>query len=90
MTETLKVTGNAVDLEVVSEPYVRMTFRGYAPVVDVAVNGATQMLYISSKSISVALEPLVKENGDKFAGLKLRVKKESEEKMAPYVVEKLT
>jgi|ETNmetMinimDraft_26_1059896.scaffolds.fasta_scaffold282958_2 hypothetical protein len=89
MADAIKVTVDPVELEVVSEPYVHMTFRGYAPVVDVSVAGATHMLYISSKSISVALEPLVEENGEKFSGLKLRVKKESEEKMAPYVVEKL-
>ena len=90
MPDAIKVTIDPIDLEVVSEPYAYMTFRGYAPVIDVSIGGTAHMLYISSKSISVALDPLVKENGDKFVGLKLRVKKESEEKMAPYVVEKLS
>ena len=89
MPDAIKVTIDPIDLEVVSEPYVHMTFRGYAPVMDVSAAGTTHMLYISSKSISMALDPLVKENGDKFLGLKLRVKKESDEKMAPYLVEKL-
>ena len=90
MPDAIKVTVDPIDLEIVSEPYAHFTFRGYAPVIDVSVAGTTHMLYISSKSISVALEPLVKENGDKFTGLKLRVKKESEEKMAPYMVDKLS
>ena len=89
MPDAIKVTVDPIDLEVVSEPYAHMTFRGYAAVIDVSIAGTTHMLYISSKSISVALEPLVQENGAKFTGLKLRVKKETEEKMAPYVVEKL-
>jgi len=90
MPDAIKVTVDPIDLEVVSEPYAHMTFRGYAPVIDVSVGGTTYMLYISSKSISVALDPLVKENGDKFLGLKLRVKKESDEKMSAYLVEKLS
>jgi len=84
----LKVGVNWINVEVVSEPYVVMSFRGYAPVVDVTGPEGKQMLYISSKSISEGLDPLVKANGGKFLGLKLRLRKESEDRMAPYVVEK--
>jgi hypothetical protein len=89
MASTLKVGKEWVEAEIVSEPYVVMTFRGYAPVVSVKSGGQEYQLYISSRSISQALEPLVKANDGKFAGLKLRVRKESDDKMAPYVVEKL-
>ncbi len=84
----LKVGVDWVSVEVVSEPYVVMGFRGYAPVVDVTGPTGKQMLYISSKSISEGLDPLVQANGGKFLGLKLRLRKESEDRMAAYAVEK--
>jgi hypothetical protein len=85
---TLKVGIDWIPVEIASEPYVVMTVRGYAPVVDVKGPQGEFILYISSKSISDGLEPLVEAGGGKFAGLKLRVKKESEDKMARYIVEK--
>lgn len=88
MAQTLKVGTDPVDADVVSEPHVVMTFRGYSPVVDVQSGGTPYVLHISAKSLSMALEPLVKANDGKFSGLKLRLKKESADKMAPYVVEK--
>lgn len=85
---TLKVGTAFVPVEVVSEPYVVMTMRGYAPVLDVKAPSGDVALFIGSKSISEGLEPLRQANGGKFAGLKVRLKKESEDKMAPWVVEK--
>lgn len=84
----LKVGIEWIAVEVVSEPYVVMSFRGYAPVVDVTGPAGKQVLFISSKSISEGLDPLVQANGGKFLGLKLRLRKGSEDRMAPYVVEK--
>ena len=84
----LKVGVNWVVADVVSEPSVVMSMRGYAPVVDVKTPEGDFILYISSKSISEGLDPLVQANGGKFAGLKLRLRKETEDRMAPYVVEK--
>lgn len=84
----LKVGTEWVLIEIVSEPYVVMTLRGYAPVVDVEAPGGRHLLYISSKSISEGLEPLIQANGGRFSGLRLRLRKESDERMAPYVVEK--
>jgi hypothetical protein len=57
--------------------------------VDLA-DGEKKMLYISSYSISAALEPLVEENDGKFAGIKLRISKESDDRFAKYVVEPVT
>ena len=78
-----------VGLEIVSEPFVVNTFRGFAPVVDVKVEGeeGTKSMYISAKSLADSLTPLVEENGGKFTGLKLKIKKESADNRAPYVVE---
>ena len=86
----LKVKTEWISVEILTEPYVVMTFRGYAPVVDVKIPGEADplSLFISSKSISHGLESIVQENGGKFAGLKLRLRKESDDRMAPYVVEK--
>ena len=84
----LKVGVNPVVVEVVSESYALMSFRGYAPVVDVMGPDGKQVLFISSKSISEGIEPLRQANGGKFTGLKLKLRKETEDRMAPYIVEK--
>lgn len=84
---TLKVGLDWVPVEILSEPYVVMTVRGYAPVVDVKAPTGDFILYISSKSMSDGLEPLVQQTGV-FKGVKIKVKKESEDKMARYIVEK--
>ena len=84
----LKVGVNWMAAELLSEPFVVMSIRGYAPVVDVRTPEGDFILYISSKSISEGLDPLVQANGGKFAGLRLRLRKESEDRMAPYIVEK--
>ena len=83
----LRVGIDWVSAEVTSEPYVVMSFRGYAPVVDVVSNGEKKMLFISSKSISLGLDPFVQANGGKFLGMKIRLRKEADSKMAPYLVE---
>ncbi len=85
--ENLKVSTDWLDVEVVSEPYVIMTMRGYAPVVDVQTGGAKRRLFIAAKTLGEELEPEVIRQDGKFTGLKFRVKKETADKMAPYVVE---
>ena len=80
-----------VVVEIVSEPFVVNTFRGYAPVVNVKVEGeeGTKSMYISAKSLADSLTPMVDENGGKFTGLKLKIKKESADNRAPYIVEEV-
>ena len=84
----LKVGTEWISVEVQSEPYVVMTIRGFAPVVDAKTPGGDFMIYISSKSMSDGLVPLIEAQDGKFTGIKFRVKKESEDKMARYIVEK--
>ena len=84
----LKVGTEWIAVEIVSEPYVVMTIRGFAPVVDVKTPGGEFILYISSKSMSDGLVPMLEASSNVFKGLKFKVKKESEDKMARYVVEK--
>ena len=57
--------------------------------VHVGEDETDQMLYISAKSLATNLERLRKENGDKFTGLKFFLRKESNEKLAQYVVEQI-
>jgi len=81
-----------VVVEIVSEPFVVNTFRGFAPVVDVKVEGeeGIKTMYISAKSLADSLTPAVDENGAKFTGLKLKIKKESADSRARYIVEKVS
>src|SRR3989338_2377090 len=87
----ISVTTEAVILKIVSEPTVFLTFRGYAPVVEVHLDsepaGETNYLYIAAKSLSEPLDELRKKNGGKFKGLHLRLRKESTDKFAPYIVQ---
>jgi hypothetical protein len=85
---TLKVGVEWIPLEITSEPYVVMTVRGFAPVVDVKSPQGEFILYISSKSMSDGLERMLHDTNGAFKGVKLKVKKESEDKMARYIVEK--
>jgi hypothetical protein len=88
----LKVTVDPVRVEVVAEPTVNMTRRGYAPVLVVVPLGSEERhyLYISARSISEEVEDRRKKNGGKFTGLRFMVKKASEERTAVYVIEDIS
>lgn len=78
-----------ITLEVIDEVNVLPTFKGYAPVLPVRVepSGLPYILYISAKSICETLEQLRSNNGGYFTGLRLALRKESDEQFAKYVVE---
>lgn len=88
--ETLKVTTKAVTVTVEGEPIVIHTFRGYAPAMNVKVDGeeGIKALFISAKTLSDELVKFVEANGGKFHGIRFTVRKESDDKMAKYLVEK--
>lgn len=88
---TFRCTTDYANLKVVSEPYVVFTNRGYAPVVDVenTTDGNKYQFYIQALSIAKKFEELKKENDEKFAGINIKVKKESSDKFAPYIIEKI-
>jgi len=81
-----------IEVEAVAEADVLLTFKGYAPILPVKVikSGLVKHLFISAKSLSTALEEMRKKNKNQFVGLRFRLKKESEEKMSPYIVEKIS
>jgi hypothetical protein len=82
----LEIRTGWVELTVTCEPFVVMTFKGYAPAVHVRViqTGLDYLLYISAKSLAEGLEPMRKNNGGRFSGLRFQVRKASEDKFAKY------
>lgn len=88
---SLKAGTGWIEVEAVAEADVALTFRGYAPVLQVKVikSGLVKHLYIGAKSLATALEEMRKGNRNKFIGVRFRFKKESEEKMSQYIVEKI-
>jgi len=77
-----------VDVLVLSEPYVVYTSLGYTVVVEVSTESSDspQELIIGSKSMTVGLEVLRKENSGKFLGMRFKVSKESSERTSKYQI----
>ena len=86
---SISFTVDPVTLKIITEPYVVLTARGYAPVVDIEVDGDPEkkVMFISAASLSQALEEFRSENNGHFTGIRLRVRKESADRFAKYVVE---
>ena len=86
---SLKVGTGWIELEIVSEPDVVLSYRGYAPTLRVR-NSRTSLeylLYISARSLAEPLETLRKNNAGIFKGIRFRIRKESMEQMAKYEIE---
>ena len=85
----LKVGTGWIELEIVSEPDIVLTFRGYAPILRVRKSrtGVEYVLYISAKSLAEPLEELRKNNVGNFKGIRFRIRKESMEQMSKYEIE---
>src|SRR5262245_49257759 len=85
----LKVSVGWIEVEVIAEPLVRLSIKGYTPIlpVKVAKTGLTYVLYMGAKSFAEGLEPLRKQNNGAFKGLRFRIKKESSEQFSPYRIE---
>jgi hypothetical protein len=83
---TLKISTDWIQLIVIGEPDVMITFKGYAPVLPVKLikNGLDYYMYISAKSLSEKLEPLRQNNNGLFNNLKLSIRKTSEDKFSTY------
>jgi len=76
-------------LDVTSEPYLVLTFRGYTGAVEVcelATGSRYELLIGGIKSLAESLEPLRASNNGMFRGLRFKIKKESGERFSPYVV----
>ena len=86
---SLKVSTGWIELEVISEAEVVLTFKGYAPVLRVRKlsNDLEYILYISARSLGESLEAMRKNNQGLFAGIQFRIRKESIDQMAKYEIE---
>ena len=78
-------------IECLSEPFVLYKSYGYAPFIKIKVEDERweKTLLISPKSLAQALQKIVESNNGQFTGLKIRVKKETSDQRAPYIVEEL-
>jgi hypothetical protein len=76
----------------VSEPYVKIGFRGYMPCVNVRVekSGLDKILVISAKSLAEPLEELRLKNKNCFTGIKFDLCKADDSKMSLYVLKPLS
>ena len=88
---SLKVSTGWIQLEIISEPDVVLTYKGYAPILRVRKlrTNVEFILYISARSLAEPLEKLRENNAYLFKGIRLQVRKESNASMAKYEVEKL-
>ena len=85
---SLKVGTGWIDLEVISEPDVVLTFKGYAPILRVRKlsNDLEFVLYISAKSLGASLEKFRENNNGVFTGVQFSVRKKDTTPMAPYEI----
>ena len=77
------------NIEIISEPDVILnTYGGYKPVLKV-FNTNTKLefiMYITASSLSKQLEELRINNNYKFIGLKIKIRKESNDKTSAYEI----
>lgn len=85
---SLKVSTGWIEVEIIGEPDVQLTFKGYAPIVPVKVlkSNLEYIWFISAKSIAEGLEPLRLQNNQRFSGIKIAVRKSGENKFEPYEI----
>ena len=88
--ERYKATNKRDILTVESEPHMIMHYRGYGLAVvvrNLSTNDEYELYIDGIKSLSTQLEPLVESNGGIFKGLKFGIKKASNERSSPYVID---
>ena len=76
-------------IEIISEPYVILNSFGYIPAVEVKVENKNinQFMYINTKTLAEPLDKLRIQNNNNFIGIKLKIRKASEERTAKYEIE---
>ena len=84
----LKVGTASTEVEVISEPFIRLSVRGYLPCLKVKVlkSQLEYALSLGSKSITEGLEKLREENNGYFTKLRFNLSKKDDTQMAPYVL----
>lgn len=91
--DTLRVTPERVTITILTEPFVIHTYKGFAAVVNVKLekdDPETKTMFIAPKSLADPLKEISETTNDaKMTGLKLAIKKESNDRFARYVVDKI-
>lgn len=89
--DPLRVDTVGVTIKIMTEPFVINTTRGYAPAVNVRVEdtGEERTMFIGAKSLADPLQHMVESNGGRFSGLKLSLKKQSDDRYAGYLVDEV-
>lgn len=75
--------------DILTDPEVVYSPRGYSVAVRVDRGGIHHILYVSARSLGTPLETLRQKRGT-LTGAQLRIRRESPEKLAPYQVEECT
>ena len=84
------ITPECVPLSLTVYTYVIKHYRGYGLAVvvrNLSTNSECELYIDGIKSLCRQLDPLVESNGGMFTGLKFGVKKESNERSSPYVID---
>ena len=73
----IRITETWVEIEIISEPDIYITARGYVPVVRVKADGhkIPRLLIISAKSIALPMEEMRQDNSGQFLGLRFSLRK---------------
>ena len=79
------------EIEIISEPFVILNSFGYIPAVRVKVENkkVEQFLYINPKTLAEPLDKFKIQNNNIFTGIKLKIRKASEERTAKYETKEL-
>jgi hypothetical protein len=88
---SIKISTGWIDLLIINEPVVKMSFRGYIPALPVRVvkTDLDYLMYISAKSIAEKLEPLRIANNGSFSGIRISIRKETSDKFSGYEIKAL-
>ena len=73
----IRITETWVEIEIISEPDIYITSRGYVPVVRIIADGhkIPRLLIISAKSIALPMEEMRHDNAGQFLGLRFSLRK---------------
>ena len=88
--ERFRATTNWVVLEITSKPYIVLTFRGYVAAVksrELPTEREYELLISGIKSLAQGIEQLRTANNGRFAGIRFRIKKETDDRSSPYLIE---
>ena len=84
----LIVSTDWIPIEITSDFFLILTFRGYAPACEACVipTGLKYTLLLGAKSLSDAIEPLRLKNGGGISGIKASIRKQGTERTSAYEI----